>query len=265
MKDVAKARIKLQELSIFEDVEIDSNDQVSRNGKKYDVTQLKWDVPITGTVYGTLLNYHGALEAMKAQLNESPYNEPPKAPILYIKPKNTFSSFSNPIPLPKDIERLEVGAALGIVIGKTATRVSEAEALEYVGGYTIVNDISIPHESVYRPAIRYKARDGFCPIGPWVVHADSISNPDSLGIRVYINEEIVQENTTSHLIRPVSRLIADVTDFMTLNPGDVLLVGVPENAPLAKDGDKIRIEIDQIGYLENTIIHEESLALEEIK
>ena len=214
---MAKARIKLQRSTISEEVEIESNGQVLLNGENYDVSQLKWGVPISGTVYGTLLNYQGALEAMKEQLNKPPYNEPPKGPILYIKPKNTFAPFSNPIPLPSDIKELEVGAALGIVIGKTATRVTEAEAFEFIEGYTIVNDISIPHENVYRPALRYKARDGFCPIGPWIVQASAVSNPDALGIRVYINGELAQENSTAHLIRSISRLLADVTDFMTLH------------------------------------------------
>ena len=84
-----------------------------------------------------------------------------------------------------------------------------------------------------------------------------VLDPDDLMIRVFINDEMRQENTTSNLIRPISRLLADVTAFMTLNPGDVLLVGVPEQAPLAKVGDHIRIEIAGIGCLENKIVDEQ--------
>ncbi|CAH0185846.1 Homoprotocatechuate catabolism bifunctional isomerase/decarboxylase [Peribacillus sp. Bi96] len=261
---MTKARVKLQKSDYSEEIEILSNRYILMNGKKYEVSQIKLDIPISGTVYGTLLNYKGTLEALKDEFHHPPYNEPPKGPILYIKPRNTFSSFLNPVPLPKGILELEIGAALGIVISKTATRVKKEHALDYIEGFTIANDISIPHKSVYRPAIRHKARDGFCPVGPWVVSKESISNPDSLGIRVYINGELKQENSTSNLIRSISRLIEDVTDFMTLNSGDVLLVGVPENAPLAKANDQIRIEIDEIGYLENSIIPEEKLSLEGI-
>ncbi|MDP1418738.1 fumarylacetoacetate hydrolase family protein [Peribacillus simplex] len=261
---MAKARVKLQKSDYSEEMEILSNRYILMNGDKYEVSQVKLDNPISGTVYGTLLNYKGSLEALKGKIDHPPYNEPPKGPILYIKPRNTFSSFSNPVPLPTGIPELEIGAALAIVISKTATRVKKEHALDYIEGFTIANDISIPHESVFRPAIRQKARDGFCPIGPWVVSKESISNPDSLGIRVYINGELRQENSTSNLIRSISRLIEDVTDFMTLSTGDVLLAGVPENAPLAKANDHVRIEIDDIGYLENTIISEEKLSLEGI-
>ena len=111
----------------------------------------------------------------------------------------------------------------------------EENALTYVAGYTIVNDVSVPHDSVYRPAVQHKARDGFCPIGPWIIDRHEVDNPDDLTIRVFINDKLQQENSTSNLIRSVSRLLADVTEFMTLSPGDVLLVGVPEEAPQAED------------------------------
>ncbi|WP_285766191.1 fumarylacetoacetate hydrolase family protein [Peribacillus sp. SI8-4] len=248
-----KARVKLDDSEFSEEVDI-SYHNIILNGKSRELSQVNLDVPVTGTVYGTLLNYKGSLEALKDQVHHPPYNEPPKGPVLYIKPKNTFSAFARPIPLPAGVPELEIGAALGIVIGKTASKVKKALAMDFIEGFTIVNDVSIPHESVYRPAIRFKARDGFCPIGPWVVSKDSISDPDGLGIRVYINGQLRQENTTVNLIRPISQLIEDVTDFMTLNAGDVLLTGVPENAPLAKANDHIRIEIDEIGYLENPIV-----------
>ncbi|MFJ7754090.1 fumarylacetoacetate hydrolase family protein [Peribacillus muralis] len=263
MRALVKARVRLKDSEFSVNVHV-SDRHLEMNGKNYELSQVSLDIPITGTVYGTLLNFQGSLEALKEHVHHPPYNQPPIGPVLYIKPRNTFSAFAKPIPLPAGVPELEIGASLGIVISKTATRVKKAQARDYIEGFTIVNDISIPHESVYRPAIRFKARDGFCPIGPWVVTKDSILDPDCLGIRVYINGELRQENTTANLIRPISRLIEDVTDFMTLNAGDVLLVGVPENAPLAKANDHIRIEIDEIGYLENPIIPEEKLAMEGI-
>ncbi|MGG0383482.1 fumarylacetoacetate hydrolase family protein [Priestia filamentosa] len=223
--------------------------------------ELVLDAPISSTIYGTLLNYKGALNSLGDAIHEAPYKEPPKAPIMYIKPANTVSGHCMPIPCPVDIDELEIGASLGIVIGKQATKVSMNEALNYVEGFTIVNDVSVPHESVYRPAIKQKARDGFCPVGPWIVEKCEVKNPDNLGIRVYINGELKQENTTSNLIRPIQKLIADVTEFMTLAKGDVLLVGIPENAPIAKKGDHVRIEIDQVGFLENQIVAEDEVKL----
>lgn len=221
----------------------------------------RFDVPITGMIYGALLNYKGEVEAISDTLHQEPYKAPPKAPILYIKPENTKIAHKMPIPLPANVAELQVGAALGIVIGRTASKVSIEEAFDYIDGYTIVNDISIPHESVYRPAISQKARDGFCPVGPYIVEKHSSIQPDRLKIQVFINNELCQENTTANLIRPVAQLLSEMTSFMTLDPGDVVLVGVPEHPPLVKAGDHIRIEIEQIGVLENQVVREEELRL----
>ncbi|TCZ77746.1 4-hydroxyphenylacetate isomerase [Paenibacillus albiflavus] len=238
-----------------------SDNTVNLNGKRYHTDMLSWEVPTSGMIYGTLLNYKGALAALGNAINEAPYNAPPKAPILYIKPVNTHIGYGIPIPLPDGIEEVSIGAALGVVIGRTATRVCESNALDYVAGYTIVNDVRVPHESVYRPAVSQLSRDGFCPVGPWIIQRDAISNPDQLGIRVLINGELSQENNTANLIRSISQLIADISDFMTLSSGDILLVGIPENAPLAKAGDRVRIEIDGIGSLENPIVPEQMLVV----
>jgi 5-oxopent-3-ene-1,2,5-tricarboxylate decarboxylase/2-hydroxyhepta-2,4-diene-1,7-dioate isomerase len=257
---MSKAKIKLRGLLQVNEADVNPADHtVELNGKRYSTDKLPWDAPVSGTIYGTLLNYRGALAALGEAVNAAPYKAAPKAPVLYIKPVNTIIGYGMPIPLPADVLELEIGAALGVVIGRTATRVSEEQALEHVAGYTVVNDVSIPHDSVYRPAVSQKARDGFCPVGPWVIERDAVTNPDALGVRVFINGELRQENTTANLIRSVARLIADITDFMTLNIGDTLLVGVPEGAPLAKAGDRVRIEIDGVGSLENTIIPEHEL------
>jgi 5-oxopent-3-ene-1,2,5-tricarboxylate decarboxylase/2-hydroxyhepta-2,4-diene-1,7-dioate isomerase len=208
------------------------------------------------TVYGVLLNYKGALAALGDTVYEPPYKAPPKAPVLYIKPANTWIGDGAPIPVPGDVEALQMGAALGVVIGRTACRVPAESALDYVAGYTVVNDVSVPHGSFYRPSIRFKCRDGFCPIGTAVVDRARVSNPDALRVRVFVEGVLRQENTTANLIRPTARLIADVTEFMTLAEGDMLLTGVPENAPLARAGQRVAIEIEGVGRLENPLVAE---------
>ncbi|PAV28886.1 4-hydroxyphenylacetate isomerase [Virgibacillus profundi] len=232
---------------------------VGINGDQITVDKLPFDIPLSGTVYGTILNYKGAYETLKTSMHKEPYKEPPKAPILYIKPANTLISSDAVIPLPEDISELEMGAALGVVIGTQATKIAEDEAFDYVFGYTVVNDVSIPHESVYRPAVKEKARDGFCPAGPWIIEREAVKNPDELNIYVYINGQLKQENNTSNLIRPIGKLLADVTAFMTLYEGDTLLVGIPENAPLASVNDHVQIEIEGVGKLQNTIKSEKNL------
>lgn len=254
---MSSAKIKV--LGVCELVSVDVNivtNAITIEDYLLSANEIQIDTPITGTVFGTLLNYKGALERLGDAVSDKPYSAPPIAPILYIKPANTFSCYGAGIPMPAGISRLEMGAALGLVIGKQAVAVDEENALSYVAGYTIVNDVSVPHDSVYRPAVQHKARDGFCPIGPWIIDRQEVDNPDDLTIRIFINDKLQQENSTSNLIRSVSRLLADVTEFMTLNPGDVLLVGVPEEAPQAGVGDKIRIEIEGIGRLENVIVDE---------
>ena len=208
-----------------------------------------------GTVYGTLLNHRDALAALGQAVNEPPYKAPPKAPILYIKPRNTWIDAGEAIVVPAGVLELEIGATLGLVIGRAACRVSEADALSLVAGYVIVNDVSMPHDSYYRPSLRFKARDTFCPIGPFVAR-DAIGSPDALGIAVTIDGATVQRASTAGLIRSAARLIADVSDFMTLVPGDVLSVGVAAGAPRARAGQRVGIAIDGLGRLDNPLVAE---------
>jgi 5-oxopent-3-ene-1,2,5-tricarboxylate decarboxylase/2-hydroxyhepta-2,4-diene-1,7-dioate isomerase len=233
-----------------------ANGTVRIDGRDVDSSSIDWDTPTRGTVFGTLLNYRGALAALGTAVDAALYEAPPRAPVLYIKPANTWAAFGAQVALPPAVAAVEIGAALGIVIGATAHRVAEGEALDCVAGYTIVNDICEPHASFHRPALRERCRDGFCPIGPWVIAQHEVARPDALRVRVLVNGKLAAENTTANLIRPVARLIADVTEFMTLSAGDVLLAGVPESPPHARAGDRVRIEIEGVGALENALIAE---------
>ncbi len=203
-------------------------------------------------VYGVALNFRAELEHLKPQMRGDPYKKPPIAPILYIKPRNTWTAHGAAISIPADVEHLKMAGTLGVVIGRTACRVPARDALAYVGGYTVVNDVSVPHESYYRPAIRQRCRDGFCAIGDRGV----LSKPDQIQIRILINDEMLCSANTRDLVRPVKRLIADVTEFMTLRPGDILLVGEPPDAPLARAGDRVRVEISGLAPLENRVVTE---------
>ena len=214
----------------------------------------RWLPPLEGTVVGALLNYRGELDALGDALSAPPYQAPPKAPILYLKPANTRIGHNHDVVLPADVDGVWVGACLGVVIGRTATRVPAQRAADFIVGYTIVNDLTVPHASYYRPAIRHKCRDGFCPMGPWTVDRDDVPDADALDIAVRINGEIKQRANTSTLVRPIAQLLADVTAFMTLEAGDVLLVGMPENPPLARAGDRIDIDIAHIGTLTTALV-----------
>jgi 5-oxopent-3-ene-1,2,5-tricarboxylate decarboxylase/2-hydroxyhepta-2,4-diene-1,7-dioate isomerase len=218
-----------------------------------------------GTVYGTLLNHADALAALGHTVQEPPYKASPKAPILYIKPRNTWVGDRDAVIVPEGVDELEIGATLGLVIGRTACRVGVIEALSFVAGYVIVCDVSIPHASYYRPSLRFKARDTFCPIGPFVprdqVHAskgpDAHHVPDALDITVAIDGSIIHRSSTSGLIRPAARLLAEVSEFITLSPGDILSVGVAAGAPRAHAGQRVTIAIEGLGSIENPLVAEQ--------
>jgi 5-oxopent-3-ene-1,2,5-tricarboxylate decarboxylase/2-hydroxyhepta-2,4-diene-1,7-dioate isomerase len=212
--------------------------------------------PIGGTVYGTLLNHREALAALGDQLNAVPYKAPPKAPILYIKPRNTWAQSGDTVVVPSDAQELQMGATLGLVIGRTACKVTAANALEHVAGYLVVNDISVPHDSFYRPSMRFKCRDGSCPMGAYVSR-DAVANPDALVVTVAIDGEVVQHTDTGGRVRSVAQLLVDVTEFMTLHPGDILSIGVAAHAPLAHAGQRVTITIAGVGQLENVLLAEE--------
>ena len=213
--------------------------------------------PAHGTVYGCLLNHAPALAALGEAVHQPPYKAPPQAPVLYVKPRNTWAADGQPVTVPADAPALQVGAALGLVIGRTACRVRVDEALAHVAGAVIVNDLSVPHDSYYRPSVRLKARDGFCPLGRNVVPlADLPAAVDALAVRVFVDGALVQSTTTGDRLRGAAQLLADVSEFMTLQPGDVLMLGVSHGAPLARAGQAVAIEIDGLGRLNTPLVAE---------
>ncbi len=211
----------------------------------------------TRTVVGALLEFQGAWQALEPVMAQPPHLRPPVHPVLYIEPANTWARHGDPVLLPPDVAEVEVGATLGISFVRAASRVSVAQALEFVSGYCVVNDVAVPHldapkPALLRPPMRQKCRDGFCPIGPWV-SADELPDPGGLEIRSYVNGELRQRSHTADLRRSVAQLIADVSEFMTLAPGDLLLIGVDAKPARARVGDHMAVEIDGIGRLENPL------------
>jgi 5-oxopent-3-ene-1,2,5-tricarboxylate decarboxylase / 2-hydroxyhepta-2,4-diene-1,7-dioate isomerase len=218
------------------------------------ISRLRFDVPpfeLSGRIYGVLLNHRSAIAAVGAAAEGPPYKGAPKAPVLYIKPRNTLAVNGQWVPVPIDASELEVGACLGVVIGRPACHLRPQAVMDHIAGYLIVNDISVPHTEYYRPSIRLKARDGFCPLGPCVTPRQKIENPNQLTVRVFVDGQIQQTASTADLVRPIEQLLADITEFMTLSPGDVVAVGAAAPQPRARPGQKVAIEIDHLGRIEN--------------
>jgi 5-oxopent-3-ene-1,2,5-tricarboxylate decarboxylase/2-hydroxyhepta-2,4-diene-1,7-dioate isomerase len=225
-------------------------------GWSYPVGSMIFDVPpyrLSGAVYGALLNHRSALAMFGEAAHRPPYNAPPKAPVLYIKPRNTLAAHGSIVRLAPGSAEVEVGACLGLVIGRTACNIQESRALDYVAGYLIVADVSVVHPNYHRPSIRFKARDGYCPLGPKVTPRAEVADPDALFIRTYVDGQLVQEASTADLIRPSARLLRAVSEFMTLSPGDVLALGAAAPAPRVRAGQTAAIEIDGLGRLSNPV------------
>ena len=212
--------------------------------------------PPVGTAYGTLLNHRDALAALGDAVHAPPYKAPPRAPVLYIKPRACLAGHGAAVEVPAGVDALEVGAQLGIVIGRETCRVREADALGLVAGYTICSDLSVPHPSYYRPSLRFKARDGFLPLGPWILAARHVPQPDALEVVVHIDGREAQRYSTAGMQRGVAKLIAEVSGFMTLQAGDLLMLGAGPGAPLARAGQTVRITIEPIGTLEHRLVAE---------
>jgi 5-oxopent-3-ene-1,2,5-tricarboxylate decarboxylase/2-hydroxyhepta-2,4-diene-1,7-dioate isomerase len=212
-----------------------------------------------GTVYGSLLNHRANVAALlganHGDLAASVYKALPQAPVLYIKTANTLAADGARVEVPADVPELEAGATLGVVIGRSASAVSAAQALEFVAGYVLLNDLTVPHASVHRPPVKHRNRDGFCPLGA-LRPAAELADPQALQIRVSVNGAERQRFGLDTLVRGVPQLLADVSAFMTLSPGDVLHVGVPEGAPRVKAGDTVRIEAEGFAPLTTELVAE---------
>ncbi len=199
-----------------------------------------------GTVYGVLLNFKKEIEALAPQMNQAPYKAPPKAPVLYVKTANTWSAHGAAITLPARVPEVEIGATIAMVIG------DQGQA----AGYVLMNDLSVPHASFFRPPVKFKCLDGFLGIGEGVLAAEKAGDPSGFMLEVRINGELRQRVDFSQLVRPAAQLLADVREFMTLQTGDVLMLGCDAGRPLAKAGDRVDVTAPGFASLSNTLIGE---------
>lgn len=202
----------------------------------------------TATVYGVVLNDSASARAL-GDIDAAPYKGAPRAPVLYIKPVGTRVGDGATVRLPQDATEVEVGATIGLVLGRAAARLAPGDALDFVSGVVLAADLSLPHASYYRPAIREKCFDGALPVGDVLPPCDL----SRLELGIEIDGKPVDGWSLSTLLRDPARLLADVTGFMTLYAGDVLLVGVRYDAPRARIGSQVRVWAPGLGSLAFTI------------
>ena len=205
---------------------------------------------VSGTVYGVVLNDHASVRKIGADVLEAaPYKGAPKAPAMYIKPANTRVACGSAVELPAGASAVEVGATIGLVMGVAAGRLNRDNALAAVAGIVLAGDLSTPHASYYRPAIREKCFDGSLPIGS----VKPLVDLAELVITTEIDGKVVEQRSLADLVRDPAQLLVDVTEFMTLSQGDVLLVGVSYQAPQAKPGSQVKISAEGVGSLNFSI------------
>ncbi|MDH5539573.1 MAG: fumarylacetoacetate hydrolase family protein, partial [Rhizobacter sp.] len=187
---------------------------------------------------------------------------PPRAPVLYVKTANTRAADGAAVAVPVEPGMVRVDATLGLVIGRGARRVPVAQALHHVRGYVIASDLTLPHDSVFRPAVRQRCGDGFCPLSA-EFGARLLPDPGLARIDIRVDGELVhQRSLATTLLRSAAQLLADVTEFMTLEVGDILLLGAPDDAPLARAGQSVRIDVAGLGSLSHRLVAEPAAALQ---
>ncbi len=191
-------------------------------------------------------------------------------PYVFMKPLTTLTHPADPIRIPEiSPAQIDWELELGVVIGKECFQVSEADALDYVAGYTIVNDISdrdfTPNPNrIERPRDRFfdwlhgKWHDTFCPIGPCILPADEVLDPQQFELELRLNGIVEQHASTSEMVFSVAAIIEFISSYMTLLPGDIISTGTPDGVGKAKGkflkpGDQIEAEIRQIGVLRNPV------------
>ncbi len=188
--------------------------------------------------------------------------EPPESPVIFSKYSNAIAGHNDAIEIPINSTEVDFEAELAFVIGKEAKHVSEEEAIEYVFGYTIMNDISA-RDLQFQDGqwSRGKTADTFAPFGPVIVTKDEVGDPHKLAISLELNGEIMQDSNTSNLIFTVPKIISFLSQSMTLMPGDLIATGTPPGVGMGrnpkiwlKNGDRMNVSIEKIGTLSNHVI-----------
>jgi 2-keto-4-pentenoate hydratase/2-oxohepta-3-ene-1,7-dioic acid hydratase in catechol pathway len=194
--------------------------------------------------------------------------ETPKLPIVFNKQSTCVTGPRDPVHMPRVSQALDYEGELGLVIGRRCRHVPRARAHEAIAGYLIVNDVSVRDWQLRVPTWTMgKSFDTHGPIGPWITTADEVGDPHGLRLRTWVNDELRQDSNTKHLIFDCFALVEHLSTGFTLEPGDVVATGTPGGVGMAmkpprllKVGDRVRIEIEGLGELDNEIVAEPETA-----
>ncbi|MEJ2290308.1 MAG: fumarylacetoacetate hydrolase family protein [Deinococcales bacterium] len=223
-------------------------------GRRFREDGVAWLPPVEpGTILALALNYGD--HASELEL------ERPEQPALFPKFRNALVGHRGVVVRPRGIEYMHYENELAVVIGRSCRRVRSEDALEVVKGYTVANDFVVRDFVInhFRPPVKPKNFDTFLPLGPWLVDAEDVPDPQALTLTTTVNGEVRQQGTTADMLVTVADIIAYVTGFMTLQEDDVLLTGTPKGISHVHAGDVVRCTVEGVGTLENRIMAEEDL------
>lgn len=223
-----------------------------RNGDVVPVADAHWLAPATpgATIFALGLNYRDHAKELGFKKKEPP--------LVFLKGPNALVGHLGETVRPADGNQMHPECELVAVIGKPARRVKADDVLDYIGGYTVACDYAIREylENYYRPNLAVKNRDATTPLGPWVVDAGDIGDPQNLRLRTTVNGEVVQDGSTADMIIDIGGLIAYLSETMTLMPGDMILTGTPQGVHFCSAGDEVVCEIEGVGRLVNRLVAE---------
>ena len=188
-------------------------------------------------------------------------------PYMFLKLQDTVIGPGDDIIKPPETAKLDWEVELAVVIGRQARRIGVAEALDYVAGYTVLNDVSardLNSRTDYPFKFDWfqgKCWDSFAPLGPWIVPAWLIADPQALSLKLSVNGKVMQQDTTGHMIWNVREQISYLSQILTLRPGDVIATGTPTGVGMArgiflKDGDTVEAVVEGVGALTNRVVNE---------
>jgi 2-keto-4-pentenoate hydratase/2-oxohepta-3-ene-1,7-dioic acid hydratase in catechol pathway len=185
----------------------------------------------------------------------------PKEPVIFIKPRTTLCGTDSDIMCPNFIKQLDYEIELAVVIGKTCKNVDESESKDYIFGYMVFNDVSARDIQMRdKQFTRGKSFDTFAPCGPWITSADEVTNPQDLQLVTRINGQNRQDSSTKNMFIKIPSIISKLSNVMTLEKGDIIVTGTPDgvalnnpSTPFLKNGDKIEMEIEKLGRIQNTV------------
>ncbi|MFC4552595.1 MULTISPECIES: fumarylacetoacetate hydrolase family protein [Halorussus] len=178
--------------------------------------------------------------------------EPPERPLLFLKPPNALSSHGDTVTLPAGKERVDHEAELAVVMGEQCRNVDAADAMDYVAGFTCMDDVSNRDDQDREQNwVRGKAFDNSAPLGPVLATPDEV--PDDASVELRVNGETRQSSSRDEFIWSVPELIEEITTYMTLEPGDVISTGTPAGVAPLEDGDEVEVEVEGVGVLRHDV------------